>query len=149
MNVLLINGGSRSGDCIYTGLSIIKEQFAQNGVDPEAVIVAGDSSGGHTAMFCGIVEDDSGMDDVNLFPGVAAKIKGIVNYYGAVSLTYDDGFPSTINHGFKDSPEGMLMGKVNLREHLELRERVSVECYIAPELAITPTLIFHGQKTVM
>jgi multimeric flavodoxin WrbA len=33
MNVLLINGSPRPGGCTYTGLSIIKEQLAQNGVD--------------------------------------------------------------------------------------------------------------------
>jgi acetyl esterase/lipase len=114
-------------------------------VDPEAIVVAGDSSGGHTALFCGIVEDDSELD-ANLFPGVSAKVKGIVNYYGAVSLMYDDGFPSTVNYGLPDSPEGMLMGKVNLREHPELRERGSVTCHITPELAIAPTLILHGTK---
>jgi acetyl esterase/lipase len=114
-------------------------------VDPEAIIAAGDSSGGHTALFCGIVEDDSEMD-ASLFPGVSAKVKGIVNYYGAVSLMYDDGFPSTIDYGLPDSPEGMLMGKVNLREHPELQKRGSVTCHITPELAIAPTLIFHGTK---
>jgi acetyl esterase/lipase len=114
-------------------------------IDPESIIVTGDSSGGHTAMFCGIVEDDSEMD-ANLFPGVSANVKGIVNYYGAVSLMYDDGFPSTINYGLPDSPEGMMMGRVNLREHPELRRRGSVEYYITPELAIAPTLIFHGTK---
>jgi acetyl esterase/lipase len=114
-------------------------------VNPEAMIVAGNSSGGHTAMFCGIVEDDSEMD-ASLFPGVSAKVKGIVNYYGAVSLMYEDGFPSQVNHGLPDSPEAMLMGKVNLREHPEFRKRASVECYITPDIAIAPTLIIHGTK---
>jgi acetyl esterase/lipase len=112
---------------------------------PETIIAAGDSSGGHTAMFCGIVEDDSEMD-ANLFSGVSAKISGIVNYYGSISMMYEDGFPSTVNYWLPDSPEGMLMGKVNLREHPELRERGSVERYITPELAIAPTLILHGTK---
>ncbi|MDR1866981.1 MAG: alpha/beta hydrolase [Treponema sp.] len=114
-------------------------------VNSESIIAAGDSSGGHTAMFCGIVEDDSEMDK-NIFPGIPATVKGIVNYYGAVSLIYEDGFPSTVNYGLPDSPEGMLMGKVNLREHPELQERGSVECYIRPELTIVPTLILHGTK---
>jgi acetyl esterase/lipase len=114
-------------------------------LDPESIIVAGDSSGGHTAMFCGIIKDDSGLD-ANLFPGVSAEVKGIVNYYGAVSLMFDDGFPSTVNYGLPDSPEGMLMGGVNLRERPELRKRGSVECHITPELAIAPVLIFHGTK---
>jgi multimeric flavodoxin WrbA len=35
MKVLLINGSPRPGGCTYTGLSIIKEQLAHNGVDSE------------------------------------------------------------------------------------------------------------------
>jgi multimeric flavodoxin WrbA len=33
MNVILINGSPRPAGCTFTGLSIIKEQLAQNGVD--------------------------------------------------------------------------------------------------------------------
>jgi multimeric flavodoxin WrbA len=35
MKVLLINGSPRAKGCTYTGLCIIKEQFAKNGVDSE------------------------------------------------------------------------------------------------------------------
>ncbi len=33
MNVILINGSPRANGCTYTGLSIIKEQLAENGID--------------------------------------------------------------------------------------------------------------------
>jgi multimeric flavodoxin WrbA len=33
MNVLLINGSPRQKGCTFTGLNIIKEQLAENGVD--------------------------------------------------------------------------------------------------------------------
>jgi multimeric flavodoxin WrbA len=35
MNVVLVNGSPRANGCTYTGLSIIKEQLAKNGVDSE------------------------------------------------------------------------------------------------------------------
>jgi multimeric flavodoxin WrbA len=33
MNVILVNGSPRAGGCTFTGLSIIKEQLAESGVD--------------------------------------------------------------------------------------------------------------------
>ncbi|MDR1867374.1 MAG: flavodoxin family protein [Treponema sp.] len=35
MNVILVNGSPHAGGCTYTGLNIIKEQLAKNGVDSE------------------------------------------------------------------------------------------------------------------
>jgi multimeric flavodoxin WrbA len=35
MKVVLINGSPNKEGCTYTGLSIIKEQLAENGVDSE------------------------------------------------------------------------------------------------------------------
>jgi multimeric flavodoxin WrbA len=35
MKVILVNGSPRAGGCTYTGLSIIKEQLAENGVGSE------------------------------------------------------------------------------------------------------------------
>ena len=39
MKVLLINGSPRAGGCTFTGLSIIKERLALNGVDSEIIQV--------------------------------------------------------------------------------------------------------------
>ena len=41
------------------------------------------------------------------------------------------------------------MGGVNLREHPELCERLSVECNITEQTQIAPVLIFHGTKDRM
>jgi acetyl esterase/lipase len=113
-------------------------------LDPERIIIAGDSSGGHTAMFAGIINDDDTED--NIFPGVSAEVKGIVNYYGSVSVMFEDANPTTLNHKLPDSPEGMEMGGVNLREAPELCRKLSVEENITEETDIAPTLIFHGTK---
>jgi acetyl esterase/lipase len=113
-------------------------------LDPERIVIAGDSSGGHTAMFSGIIHDDDTED--NIFPGVSAEVKGIINYYGSVSVMFEDANPTTLNHKLPDSPEGMEMGGVNLRESPELCRKLSVEENITEETDIAPTLIFHGTK---
>ena len=123
----------------------VRKYAKEYGVDSDNILVGGDSSGGHTAVFCGIVKDNDELD-YNLFPGISAEVKGVIDYYGAVSLMYEDGFPSTVDHHLPDSPEGMLMGHVNLRENKELCQKGSAECYITPELQMAPTLILHGTK---
>lgn len=113
-------------------------------IDPEKVIMTGDSSGGHTAMYAGIWHDDDSAD--NLFPGISGEVRGIINYYGSVSVMLEDGNPTTLNHHLPDSPEGMEMGFVNLREHPELCKKLSVEENITSDTEIAPVLIFHGTK---
>lgn len=114
------------------------------GIDSEKIVVAGDSSGGHTAVLAGMLHDDDTKN--NMFPGVSAEVKGIVNFYGSVSVMLEDANPTTINHCLPDSPEGMVMGGVNLRENPELRKKLSLEENITEATDIAPMLIFHGTK---
>ncbi len=121
----------------------MKVHAAEYHVDPENVFVAGDSSGGHTAVFAGMLHDDA---ENNLFPGVSADVKGIVDYYGSCSVMKEDSNPIQLLHCQPDSPEGMVMGHVDLRENPELKRRLSAECNITEETVMPPTLIFHGTK---
>jgi len=113
-------------------------------IDPDQIILSGCSSGGHTAVYAGMLHNDETPD--NLFPGVSGEVKGIINYYGSVSVMPEDANPTTLNHHLPDSPEGMEMGGVNLRERLDLREKLSLETYITERTDIAPVLIFHGTK---
>ncbi len=122
----------------------LRKNAQKYGIDPDNIVVAGDSSGGHTAMWAGLLHNDD--TDANLYPGVSSKVKGIVNYYGSVSVMLEDGNPSTVNHHMPDSPEGLEMGGVNLKEHPELCRKLSVECNIDENTDIAPVLIFHGTK---
>ncbi len=132
-------------------------------VDPDHMILAGDSSGGHTAMFAGIISETMTIDSntnitatlaemtkedrkENLYPGISADVRGIVNYYGSCSVVADDSNPSTINHCRADSPEGLVMGHVDFQDNPELKQKLSVECNITEDTAVPPTLIFHGTK---
>lgn len=113
-------------------------------IDPDRMILAGSSSGGHTAVFGGLIHDDDSED--NLFPGISAEVSGIINYYGSVTVMLEDANPSTLDHLMPTSPEGMEAGHINLREHPDIRRAMSAECNIHEDTQIAPMLIFHGTK---
>lgn len=125
-------------------IRFLRKHANEYGILPEKMIVAGDSSGGHTAMFVGIRH--GGEPEQNAYPGVSAEVKGIINYYGSVSVMEPDSNPTTVNHCLPDSPEGMEMGGVNLLEREDLRRKLSVECNIDENTELPPVLIFHGTK---
>ena len=123
----------------------LRKNAKRFGIDPLRMILAGDSSGGHTAMWGGLIHDDESAED-NLFPGVSAETAGIVDYYGSTSVIQPDSNPCTVNHCLPDSPEGREMGGKNLLEHPELARQLSVECNIDEKTVLPPVLIFHGTK---
>ena len=128
-------------------IRFLRKHADEFNIMPEKMIAAGSSSGGHTAVFCGLVRDGEEFDK-NLFPGVSAEVSGIVDYYGAVTLMMEDGNPTTINHKLPDSPEGRLM-RANLREHPDIAAKGTCVTYITPEVEIPPVLILHGTKDMV
>ncbi len=131
---------------VDTGNAIrfLKKNCRHFGIDPDRMVVAGDSSGGHTAMWAALLHNDN--EPTNLYPGISADIRGIVNYYGSTSVMAPDSNPQTVNHCLPDSPEGLVMGGKNLLENPELARALSVECNIDNETVLPPVLIFHGTK---
>jgi len=122
----------------------MRTHASEYAVDPAHMVVMGDSSGGHTAVYAGIMHDDD--TPANLFPGTSAEVSCIVNLYGSTDLTFDDSNPCTVNHNLPDSPEGMEMGGINLREDTAARKLLSVRCNIDENTQIAPVLNFHGTK---
>lgn len=122
----------------------MKKNAEKYNVDVDNIFVVGDSSGGHTAFFSQIIKDDD--ENTNLYPGISADVNGIVSLYGSCSVMLDDGMPTTLNHHMPDSPEGMEMGGVDLRNNMKLRQKLSVECNINEDTELPPVLMFHGTK---
>ncbi|MBO4884807.1 MAG: alpha/beta hydrolase [Clostridia bacterium] len=123
----------------------LRKNAGRFGIDAGRMILAGDSSGGHTALWAALLKDKQDVAQ-NLFPGVPADVKGVVDYYGATSFIAPDTNPCTANHNLPDSPEGRVMGGHNLVERPELARQLSVECNIDKTTPLPPILIFHGTK---
>lgn len=122
-------------------IRFLKQNCEKYHVDPESVIIMGDSSGGHTSALTGMTANTELLDE----PGktVSCSVKGIIDLYGAVEVTLPYGFPTTLNHGLPDSPEGMLMG-FNIRENPEAAKKANALSYVQEDYA--PMLILHGTK---
>ena len=110
----------------------------------EQMILMGDSSGGHTVLFAGIMHDDE--SENNAFKGISAEVKGIISLYGASSVMDEDSYPSTLNHHMPDSPEGLMAGGIDLKEHKDICEKISFERNVTKEIDIVPVLLIHGSK---
>jgi acetyl esterase/lipase len=113
-------------------------------VDPDRVAIMGDSSGGHVSCHAGLLHDDGG--EFDLYPGHSGDVACIVNYYGSTDFTIEDANPSTVNHNMPDSPEGMVMGGIDLNEDQEARERLTVRCNIDASTPMPAIAHFHGTK---
>lgn len=124
--------------CIEDGKNAIRFMQAHKEDYPitDQFIVAGDSSGGHTSAMIGMT---AGLD---LFGG-KVNIQGCIDLYGCVEVTFEEGFPTTLNHQRPDSPEGMYLG-YDILEHLDEAKKANVKTY-AKDLQV-PMLIAHGTK---
>ncbi len=109
-------------------------------VASEKIVLGGNSSGGHTAMYACVARGAGGE---LLLP---ACVRGIIDWYGAVSLMHENGYPTTINTLTAESPEGMLMGGVDLRERDDLRRLATVAEHVSASAPFPPALIVHGTK---
>lgn len=47
----------------------------------------------------------------NLYSEYSNEVRAIIDFYGVVDITMEDGFPTTENHQQPDSPEGYLIGR--------------------------------------
>lgn len=131
----------------------MRANAAQYHVDADNLFLSGCSSGGQVALLAAVAHaaDRTDMDDTSLSlapnaADVSDATRGVIDYFGAVNGQMDDGFPSTVDHHLATSPEGMMMGHVDLRDRPDLRAAMTVESYLTPELALPPVLIFHGTK---
>ena len=79
-------------------------------VDPGKIVIGGSSSGGHTAVLATLLPDENGS------PAADLPVRGVLDFYGAVSFLREDGYPTTLDAGSLTSPEGALAGG-SLREN--------------------------------
>ncbi len=73
-------------------------------------------------------------------------IKAIIDFYGPTDISKMNFEPSIQDHISPSSPEGELIGKVNVLENLEKVYPTVVMNHISKEKYLPPFLIIHGNK---
>jgi acetyl esterase/lipase len=126
-----------------TAARFMLRHAAEYHVDPEQLIMWGDSSGGHTVTMLAVTEGDPRFSDEE--SGIL-PVKGVIDYYGPVNFAVMNDEPSIQDHQAPDSPEGMVLGGVSVSEYPELVRAASPISYITPTSRLPPFLIMHGSK---
>lgn len=128
---------------VKTAVRWLTANHARFGIDPEQMVLAGDSSGGHTAL---LVHATQALDDLDDEPGVPLDLKACVDFYGPTRLDLMNDEPTTMDHRGPDSPEGRLLGGVDLRSVPELVRRADPGHWVSADRPLTPLLMIHGSK---
>lgn len=128
-----------------TAVRFIRKYASDYNIDPNRIVLFGDSSGGHTALMAGITNGIEELD-TTVYNEFETRVSAIIDYYGPTDFTKMNDVPSTQGHRSPESPEGMLLGKKDVMEHIEEAKKASPITYLSKERDIPPILIFHGNK---
>ncbi|PIF06308.1 MAG: lipase [Draconibacterium sp.] len=126
-----------------TAIRFIRKNAKKLNVDPDNIYVWGDSSGGHTALFAGITRGNKELDTEEYIE-YSDEVNGIIDFYGPTDIGAMQEDPSIFNHSKADSPEGLLIGKLDVTKNMDKAAKASPINYINKEENIPPILIAHG-----
>ena len=127
-----------------TAIRFLRMNASRYGIDPESMVVWGDSSGGHTALMIAVTQDDPGVCEDDMYGDVSCKVKAAVAYYPPTDASVMKDYPSTYNHNDPDSPEGLLIGGKVVADNIELAKKASPLYYVSREKALVPIFLAAG-----
>lgn len=126
-----------------TGIRFLRKYAEEYHINPDQIFLMGDSSGGHTAMMAGLTAQQNILD-TDVYADVSCEIRAIIDLYGVSDICQNGDFPTTLNQGEPDSPEGKFIGMKNVYEYPELSEPTKCIHYIKKEVPTVPILMMHG-----
>ncbi|MFT5196422.1 MAG: acetyl esterase/lipase, partial [Cellvibrionaceae bacterium] len=128
-----------------TAIRFMKQHAETYHVDSEKIIVWGTSSGGHTAVMTGLTLDNQALDDESPIDD-PISVKAVIDFYGPTDISKMNEEPSIMDHIGPESPEGMLIGRLNVLENKDKAAETNPMNYISADNPIPPILIIHGSK---
>lgn len=113
-------------------------------IDPDRVVLWGDSSGARTTLLTYLTEDEPEYSDEPVTEplGVACY----VDFYGPTDISRMNEEPSIQNHVEPDSPEGQLIGRRNVLEHPDVVAPTIAMNHVSADRPLKPLLMIHGNK---
>lgn len=114
-------------------------------IDTNSLFVAGNSSGGHIALLTGLTAAH-GLYDTELYPSVAANIRGIVACSAPTDILQCAKQPLPPGMSEDARPTAALLGVPDVLQNVPLARAASCEPYITKEVRLPPILLFHGAE---
>ncbi|QGF24565.1 alpha/beta hydrolase [Raineyella fluvialis] len=129
-----------------TAVRWLREHAARFHVDPDRIVLGGDSSGGHTALMTYVTQDDQDYSDEPVADELG--ICCFIAFYPVTDITTMHDQPSALDHVSADSPEGYLIGRHNVLERPDLVAPTVIANHVAPaaERPLQPLLMMHGSR---
>ncbi len=108
------------------------DRAGEYGIDTERVALWGDSSGAHTVVSLAVEK-----------PELA---KCVADWFGPMDIEMMNYYPSSMDHHGPDSPEGYLIGRLDVLDNRELAQKTNPLHGISAEKPLPPVLILHGSR---
>ncbi len=128
---------------IKRAVAWMKMNAARYSVDPDKVILAGGSAGGHLALLAAYTAGcpEFSPEDIQ---NIDVHVRGVVSYYGPPDLTafFEEGYGRVNPPKKVKEITGNLLGG-SLEQRFDLYRKGSPITYITPDCP--PTMIFQGQ----
>ena len=128
---------------VRTALRFLQDNAADLHIAPGPVALWGNSSGGHTAVLTALTSDDPYFSDEPAGAPVP-EIYAVVDYYGPTDISRMNEEPSVQDHRAADSPEGLLIGGVDVLDNPDLANKTVLMTHIGEGRDLPPFLVIHG-----
>ncbi|MBR0385109.1 MAG: alpha/beta hydrolase [Erysipelotrichaceae bacterium] len=129
---------------LKTAARFIKEQSDLYPIDMDNIFLAGDSSGGHTAVLGFLTWNKPELDNIDETAELP-ELRGLIDYYGVT----DVGKLAHTETGYSQETNAQLgdaLFELPAEEHPEEYEAASAFSYIDLRERLEPVLILHGNK---
>lgn len=126
-----------------TAVRWLRTHADEYSIDTGRIVMAGDSSGGHTALMVHATQDLAQFDDE---PGEPLDLKAFIDFYGPTDLGRLNAEPTTMDHSDPDSPEGRLLGGISPSSAPALVQQANPSSWVAADRPLAPLLMIHRSK---
>lgn len=128
---------------VKTAIRFMRKNADEYGVDADNLFVWGDSSGGHLALMAAVTGNVAEFD-TDLYREYPTTFNACVSYYGISDIKSIHTDPCSSSTGKEDSPEGMLLGNVDVDKHVQEADSASPVHYVDKGRDIPPILLAVG-----
>jgi len=125
----------------------IRANAKKYNLDPDKIGVVGESAGGHLVALLGTSGGVEALEgDLGTHKGVSSRVQCVVDQYGPSEILVIQDYPSGLDHGAANSPEGKLLGG-RVKDKKDVAIAASPITYVSAD--DPPFLIIHGNKDML